>query len=243
VSSKSKDGLRPTLAALRFRVGQLVRRPADDVWGMILIVVSLLIWLSFLGLAGPAGAAMQSALHLLFGAWRYAVPVAAAAVGVGLIAGKREDGAKTVAGAFTVFIGSLALFHLLTGSLSLATSIDLVKTRGGAAGALIAFPLRRLFGYWGAFLILAAVVAGGVLIVARTSVREMAIGVSDLVYRVTGFARSLRTPRPAPIAVPSRAKHLAPSMSGPNRRPSPSRRYQDLPTQAATSFLRLSSWP
>jgi S-DNA-T family DNA segregation ATPase FtsK/SpoIIIE len=158
---------------------------------------------------------MQSTLHLLFGAWRYAVPVAAAAVGVGLIAGKPEDGAKTVAGAFTVFIGSLALFHLLTGSLSLATSIDLVKTRGGAAGALIAFPLRRLFGYWGAFLILAAVVAAGVLIVARTSVKETAMGISDLVYRVTGFARSLRAPRPAPVAVTSRAKHLSAAPSKP----------------------------
>ena len=41
------------------------------------------------------------------------------------------------------------MFHLLTGSVALAGNVDQVQDSGGVAGALIAFPLRRLIGFWG----------------------------------------------------------------------------------------------
>ena len=111
--------------------------------------------LGFLGLAGPVGGGIADGLHLLFGLWRFLVPAVMAAIGVGLIAGRPRQGAgRVVIGAVAVFFASLALFHLFTGALALLPSIEAVKARGGAVGALIAYPLRRLLGSWGAFVLL-----------------------------------------------------------------------------------------
>jgi hypothetical protein len=172
-----KPGRRPErrLSLGAFRIGLRARlgRQADDVWGLVLIVVGLIVGLAFLGEAGPLGAFFDQTLRFLFGVWGYVVPVFLMAVGASLIVGRPRDGAgRLVIGWSLVFIAGLALFHLLTGAISLAASIDGVRRRGGAVGAVIAFPLRRMIGTWGAGVVLSAGVAAGVLIASRTKVRE-----------------------------------------------------------------------
>jgi S-DNA-T family DNA segregation ATPase FtsK/SpoIIIE len=143
-----------------------------------------------------------------------------------MILGKPRDGAKRlVIGSLITFIGSLALFHLMTGAVALAPSIELVEERGGAVGSLIAFPMRRILGTWGAFVVLASAMGMGVLIMTQTSVRELAAGIVDI-YR---SARSLAATAVAGARV-ERAGHVEDrivkppaSSRGRHERPKPSR--------------------
>ena len=128
------------LAALRERFRSGFGRHAQDVWGVLLLVGGILLGLAAFGLAGPFGSLVDSGLRLLFGVWALVVPVVLVILGVTLILSTphREQG-RLAAGFGVTFVASLALFHLMTGSVSLAASLDLVKERGGAIGSLIAF--------------------------------------------------------------------------------------------------------
>ncbi|MGQ0847840.1 MAG: DNA translocase FtsK 4TM domain-containing protein [Actinomycetota bacterium] len=203
-------GWRQKLAALRNRIRQHLGRQTDDVWGMALVVLGILILLGFFGLAGPFGKAVKDGSRLLFGLWRFLVPIGMIGIGAGLIVGKPRQGAgRAVSGAVTTFIGSLATFHLLTGAVALAPNLELVQQRGGAVGALLAFPLRRILGTWGAFVVLAAVMAVGVLLLTRTSIKELAAGAGHVIRSLRAFAREVGVRSNAPP--PARARHLVAS--------------------------------
>ena len=158
----------------RERIRERLGRQTDDVWGLVLIVAGLLVALSFFGLSGPVGAGVSGAIIFLFGTWAYAVPVVLAVIGVTLVGiFPRLEVGRVVTGAVIVFLGTLAMFHLLTGSVALAGNVDQVQESGGVVGALIAFPLRRLIGFWGALLVLFAVIAAGTLVLTRSTVRDV----------------------------------------------------------------------
>ena len=197
VSSKqkkktSKKSFAQRLAAVRDWIRNTLGRQTDDVWGLVLVVLAILTALAFLELAGPVGDGFDSGSRVLFGVWRFALPVSLAGVGLALIIGKPREGARRlVVGGITTFIGTLALFHLLTGAVAFRSSIELVQDRGGAVGSLIAFPLRRILGHWGAFVVLASGIGMGVLIMTRTSVRELFHGVADLAKNLREMAREV----------------------------------------------------
>lgn len=212
----SRGGATATLASVRNFLRDRLGGQADDVWGLILLVAATLVTLSFFGQAGPVGRGIDVGLTWLFGVWSYAIPPLLIAVGLVLALGRRSDGTGRLAlGAGAVFVGSLAMFHLLTGAVSLAANVDLVEQRGGAVGALLAFPLRRMLGTWGAFVILAAVIAMGVLVVTRTTVRELVLAFGEIFSGMRKLAASVRVTGPArqPVveARPRRqARHVAP---------------------------------
>ena len=162
------------LRASRERIRERLGRQTDDVWGVVLIVAALLVALSFVGLSGPVGGAVSGAAIFLFGTWAFAVPVVLAIIGLALVGlFPRLEVGRVVTGVILLFLSTLAMFHLLTGSVALAGNIDQVQESGGVIGALLAFPLRRLIGYWGAFLVLSAVIATGSLILTRSTVRDV----------------------------------------------------------------------
>ena len=215
-----------TLAATRDYVRNTLGRQTDDVWGLILIVMAIIVTLAFLDLAGPFGSGIATSSLFLFGVWRFVVPLALLGIGLALIIGKPREGARRlVIGGVATFIGSLALFHLLTGAVALEPNLDLVKDRGGAVGAVIAFPMRRVLGTWGAFVVLASVLGMGVLVMTRTSVRELFLGIGDMWKSFRSFAISafpgestapvvhVAAGEPA-ISVP-RGKHQRPKQSRP----------------------------
>ena len=187
---------------IRFGIG----RQADDIWGLILIVLGIVITLGFFDRAGPVGRWIIATLQFLAGVWAFGVPIVLATLGAALVVGRhRDDYGRVAFGAFLAFAGSLALFHLLTGSVALAQSVDLVMDRGGALGSLISFPMRRLLGFWGAFVIISAVTAIGILIMTRTSVREVATAAADVTsntYKYLVARRAARQARPAPHRAP-----------------------------------------
>jgi S-DNA-T family DNA segregation ATPase FtsK/SpoIIIE len=210
------------LARLRAFVRETLGRQADDVWGVVLLVFAALMGLGFIGQAGPVGRGIVSVLQLLFGLWSIVFPIALAGLGIVLIIGKhRDDYGRLTIGLVTAFIGSLSLFHLLTGTLPLWPDVEPVMERGGAVGSLLSFPLRRLIGYWGAFLVLTAVTSLGVLILSKATVRQLFIALGEIVRAVRLWARSLRMQvRPARHARPATAGAHRPN-AAPQQSPTP----------------------
>ncbi|MDP8959922.1 MAG: DNA translocase FtsK [Actinomycetota bacterium] len=192
------------LGALRHRWRSRLGRQADDVWGLVLVVISVLMTLAFFGLAGPVGHAVAATLRLLFGLWALGVPLAFAGLGVVLILGRPHgDYARLPLGVALAFVGSLALFHLMTGTVSLAHGLGTVMGRGGAVGSLLAFPLRRVLGLWGAFVVLVAVTGIGVLVITRTSVRQAAGAAVEMTSALRAWARGVRAAQtPSPSSSP-----------------------------------------
>jgi S-DNA-T family DNA segregation ATPase FtsK/SpoIIIE len=230
-----KSTIRQKLVAVRSSVRGTLGRQTDDVWGLFLVVLAILVLLAFVDLAGPVGKGMAKGSRLLFGIWRFGVPVALAGIGVAMIVGKPKDGAKRlVIGGVVTFVGSLALFHLMTGAVALAPNIELVKERGGAVGSLIAFPLRRILGVWGAFVVLTSAMGMGVLIMTQTSVRDLALGIADLFRSTRSFARTafmgVAVPRAA--HTPDRLVQPAQSSRGRHERPKSSRPRPTTPKEA-----------
>jgi S-DNA-T family DNA segregation ATPase FtsK/SpoIIIE len=216
------------------------------------VVFSILIVLAFFDLAGPVGEGFDRGSRFLFGIWRYAVPVVLTSIGVALIMGKPSDGARRIViGGITTFVGTLALFHLLTGAVSLRPNIELVQERGGAVGALIAFPLRRILGIWGAFVVLAATVGTGVLIITRTSVRELSHGFAEMWLETRRMARTaLMSGEPVgtwpvvhqPTPVKPRGRHERPKKPGPKPEPTPPKPMEKSPKPVPTVDLARSEY-
>jgi S-DNA-T family DNA segregation ATPase FtsK/SpoIIIE len=184
------------LATIRERIRNGFGRHTDDLWGAVLIVAGILVGLSFFDLAGPLGSAIVAGLSLSFGIWGYGV--APALLGLGtllLVTRHRDEYRRVVLGFLVTFAASLGMFHLMTGTVSLASSLDMVRDRGGAVGSIIAFPLRRLIGFWGAFVVLLTFVSLGVLLMTRTTVREALRAMHDTVGAAWGRLRSRRQRR------------------------------------------------
>jgi S-DNA-T family DNA segregation ATPase FtsK/SpoIIIE len=170
-------------------------------------------------------------MRVLFGVWGYVVGGAFVVLGVALILSSPRNDYGRIAGGFAItFLGSLALFHLMTGAVSLAESVDAVKERGGAVGSLVAFPLRRVIGFWGAFVVLTAVTALGVLVVTRTTIQDVlstvGMGFRHLWARLRG-----RRPRPT-VAVRTDGAPAPAADPGPRHRPPPEPRDDPEPRPA-----------
>ncbi len=234
-------------ARLRAAVRERIGRQADDVWGLVLLVASAVLFLGFLGLAGPFGRLFTPGLKILFGAWAVFVPAAMAVVGLTLVFGRagREHSHVTL-GLVVLFFGTLALFHLLTGTIPLAEGVDRVTTRGGVVGSLSSYPMRRLVGLWGSLIVLFTVISVGVMLATRTTVREVAIAVGDVgrwlrfqVVRLWGLRRRRRTLSPAPaVAAPAvaEARPVAtnrPASTKPKSAPAKTRPSTEAKKQAA----------
>lgn len=201
----TSPGLRQRLAGFRSRMRESLGRQTDDVWGLVLIVLAVLFALAFLGMAGPVGSGMETTSKFLFGIWRFAVPVALVVIGVVMITGRPREGSRPIViGGLMTFLGTLAMFHLLTGAIALRPNIDLVQERGGAVGAIIAYPLRRVLGQWGAGVVLVALISIGVLVTTRTTVKQLFQGFAHMFRTAKNFARSTLFeggPAPAPTLV------------------------------------------
>ncbi len=218
-------------AALRERLG----RQTDDVWGLVLLVASAVLFLGFLGLAGPFGRLFVPGLRILFGVWAVFVPVAMTVVGLTLVFGRASREVSHIPlGLAVVFFGTLALFHLLTGTIPLAEGVDRVTTRGGVVGSLASYPLRRLIGLWGALIVVFTSISVGVMLATRTTVREVAVAVADLWrwlrFQVVRLWRARRRPvpvsasaAPPPVADPKPPAADRPAAAKPKSAPAKTR--------------------
>jgi S-DNA-T family DNA segregation ATPase FtsK/SpoIIIE len=153
--------------------------PAHDVWGMVLLLAAGLAGLGIYGdLTGPAGRWFSRWSGDAVGLGRFALPVALAVVGVGLVRARPGWGsrcARSAGGSFLVLCGLCGLCQLGKGPKQLKHLTDhlgAVRAAGGLLGVAVGVPLRSSLALWGAGFILVALVLVGVLVITSTTVRE-----------------------------------------------------------------------
>ncbi|MDJ0924754.1 MAG: DNA translocase FtsK 4TM domain-containing protein [Acidimicrobiia bacterium] len=212
-NKRQRVGISDALKGMKTRMRTRLGRHTDDVWGVGLIIVAAILMLSFFGLAGPVGSWVATGMRFVFGLWAFFVPWIFAVIGLAMISTMpRADYGRITIGLIVLFLSSMALFHLLTGTVSLAESVDLVVERGGAVGSLIAFPLRRLIGFWGAFVVLVAVTAISSLILTKATIRDVGLSILNMMRRTKRLFT--RRPKEESVAVPQ-AMELPPPAEQP----------------------------
>ena len=233
--SKATPGTRPAAPARRSSTGGGSKRPVrrsgpsrprlnlsfgghgHDVAGLALVAAALVAALGVYGdLAGPAGRALSRGGATVVGRGRYVLPVALAAVGLVLLVRRpREDAGRLAVGSALLTVSGAGLLHLVSGSPSMDAPLAELRGAGGVLGGVVAQPLRGVLAAGGAAVVLLAVGGVGVLVVARTSVREVAGHLQGLARRVaSALARALRTLTDGPStggSGPSDAASHAPS--------------------------------
>ncbi|MEX2322871.1 MAG: DNA translocase FtsK [Acidimicrobiia bacterium] len=216
---------RPSRLAATWRwVRTLFSRLTDDLWGIILGISGLLLILAHIGLAGPFGSSAASGTRFLFGQWTHAVgPSLITLGGMLVMVAERPRFKRQATGLIVAFVTTLGMFHLMTGALPLSGPIDAVVARGGAVGSLIAFPLWRFIGFWGALVVLLSFLAFGVTLVVGATMRDAA---REAAVRVRVLWRRVRRRRPAPVV---QVRHTAP----PRPRGAPAAPAADAPASAA----------
>ena len=187
VPQGSRGEPRESLLALlyeRLRYG--IGRQAHHLIGLALALAGVVVALAFVQAAGPLGQHMLDGLRLLLGMWVYLSPLVLLGLGGTLLLGRSTEGYRRILfGALVWLVGLVGLFHLMTGNPALAAGTEGVKQSGGVIGSLVAFPLERTLGFWGAFVVLAAVLSGGVMIAMRASIGEVLVASGELsVYTV-----------------------------------------------------------
>ena len=218
--AESRESI-PALLYERLRFG--IGRQAHHLIGLGLALAGVVVALAFFQSAGPLGRHMLDGLRLLLGMWVYLSPLVLVGLGGALLLGRATDGhRRLVFGVLVWLVGLVGLFHLMTGNPALASGTEGVKQSGGVIGSLVAFPLERTLGFWGAFVVLVVVASGGVMITMRTSIGEVLVASGELsIYtvrvirarlsaaraRFAGIARGLeqrRRTRPAEVSRPRR---------------------------------------
>ena len=250
----------PVRDVLRRGANEAMGEQRHEFIGLGLIFLGLLLSLAvYLRVAGPVGSGIADALGWTVGLGRSVVPVACIVAGVALIR-RRHTGDETrlVIGWTFIAVAVLGLMHLARGADHLTASLGLLQDAGGWVGAVIAQPLRKLIADAGAFIVLLCVLAWGVMLVTRSSVRDVA---STLVAAVKGVtspvgsaarraygevstlqsertAEHLRSPAPALYDAdrdatgahpPLTAPPTGPAMDGPDPKPAKGRKASAKP--------------
>ena len=181
--------------ASRARLNLTFGGHGHDVAGLALVAAALVAALGVYGdLAGPAGRALSRGGATAVGRGRYVLPVALAALGLVLLVRRpREDAGRLAVGSALLAVSGAGILHLLSGSPSMDAPLAELRGAGGVLGGVVAEPLRGVLAAGGAAVVLLAVGGVGVLVVARTSVREVAGHLQGVARRLGPvLARALR---------------------------------------------------
>jgi uncharacterized membrane protein len=149
-------------------------RQADDVWGLILVVVGLLTALGiFFNRTGIFGRAVRFVTSALLGRGSIGVPLAFIAVGWVLIRGRSHEEPIPVAiGSIFLIVSGAGLLHVRHDSLPWSTPVAVLRQGGGLLGMAVAEPLERVVAIWGTVIILSVLFLIGCLILLRMRVRD-----------------------------------------------------------------------
>ncbi|MCL5292252.1 MAG: DNA translocase FtsK [Actinobacteria bacterium] len=122
--------------------------------------------------SGFVGTLLDGGLQWLTGAGRYLIPPAMIAFGlIYLLRRNKTDFRVVGAGAIITFVSVLALFALQAPENKLFDQ-SVFEAYGGFAGASLAYVARALFGLAGAYVVLLAALAAGLVVTTRVSIVE-----------------------------------------------------------------------
>lgn len=125
---------------------------------IVLLAAGVLLFLALFGAAGPVGAAVFTASYAVVGAGAFLLPVALVLVGVYAGFKKPVLAPLTTSGIVVISASALAFAGLFPGTR--------FGNLGGAVGAWVGAALAGFFGFWGALVLLVAVIAIGFAIVS-----------------------------------------------------------------------------
>lgn len=155
-----------------------------------MLLLSLFSTLFLVGAGGPIGEVVKGGYTYVLGRWAPLGPLALLGMGLVLVLGKPDISKRRLFfGVALFFASTLGLFHLLTGALPLASGVEAIADRGGAVGALTAFPLQRVMGPSASFAIFVVGVTASVLVVTRTSLKEFLLAWVDVVKLARSWTR------------------------------------------------------
>jgi len=134
------------------------------IWVVILFAFAILSFLSFFDLAGLFGEYSKAVLILAFGWGAYLFPVLLIAIGALLLKGAWYSFSKwELLGVFLLFLSILGIMHHMPGFEDPVTAVS-QGAGGGYFGFGVVYPLARFVGYWGAWVVLAVLLAVGILL-------------------------------------------------------------------------------
>jgi DNA segregation ATPase FtsK/SpoIIIE, S-DNA-T family len=227
---KPARGRRPPKA--RAGLSRLIGGQADDVWGLLLLLVAVLVALGVYsrGLAGPAGRAVDRGAADLVGWGRLLLPLLIAGVGWVLIrevhprrTPPRPPEERAVRPPIRVSVGAVVIVLGVAGLAHLAHPADhwdgvvaRLRSAGGLVGMGVAGPVRAGLGSWGSGLVLAVIVLIGLLVLTGTSARQALAGTGAAVGFIgRGGSRVVRWVAAAPDrAERRRARYRHPATPG-----------------------------
>ena len=171
-------------------------RQADDVWGLVLVVLGLLTALGiFFNRTGVFGRAVRFVTSAVLGRGSIGVPLAFLAVGWVLIRGRSHEEPVPVAiGSAFLIVSGAGLLHVRHDSLPWSTPVSVLRQGGGLLGMAVAEPLERVVATWGTVIILSVLFLIGCLILLRMRVRDAYFATANGMVPVRDVAgRGLRS--------------------------------------------------
>jgi DNA segregation ATPase FtsK/SpoIIIE, S-DNA-T family len=133
--------------------------------GVLLILFSIIVILSFVNQAGKAGAATLSGLRWVFGYPSYVTPLLFIYIGWRLVRPNREPLDKwRIVGITLLVVGVLGSFHLIGVSPDVALQVAYEGRGGGFLGFMLSYPLSAaISGIASTLIFIAAVLIGGIM--------------------------------------------------------------------------------
>ncbi|HUQ62644.1 MAG TPA: DNA translocase FtsK [Acidimicrobiales bacterium] len=168
----------------------------QDIAGLVLVMVGLVAGLGVYGdWAGPVGRGLNRGIATAVGSGRVIVPVALIVLGAVLVLRRpREHPAALAVGSGLAVVAGAGLLSLAKGSPSLDAPVGALRDAGGVIGAAAASPLQAAVATGGAAVVLATVLALGLVIAAHLDLRQILSGMGRAMrWTGTAAARWWRT--------------------------------------------------
>ncbi len=159
-------------------------RNLREIYGVIFITLAVLLLLAFFFEAlGPVGRWLDLFFAYLLGGVRFVVPFILLLVGLALLLGRLGDVATgeeggwrvtwvELAGTAIMVIAVCALLHLRVGNPEVMFTRANLESGGGLVGAVIAWPLVKLFSRAGAYVLVIAMLVVGFLLLTGLAVSQ-----------------------------------------------------------------------
>ncbi|MXZ07506.1 MAG: DNA translocase FtsK [Acidimicrobiia bacterium] len=182
---------RSIFGILKQRLGSGLGKQVHHLIGLGMVLLGVIAGLALVNAAGPIGQGLVDGIRWLVGWWVFILPAILFGVGLTLLLGEESYAySSTLFGVGAQLFGLVGLFHLMTGNPAFADGADRFQESGGSLGALVAYPMERMLGFWGAVVMLVVIVSGGAIVTVLASIREVLVSSGRMVANALGKIRA-----------------------------------------------------
>lgn len=191
-STAARRRTAPRPAPVRHTLFDGLEGRGADLSGLFLIVVGILAALGiYAGTSGLLGEGINDFFGWGIGVFRYLAPPALIAAGLAVIRRAGEPHQLLprwiVGGAITLF-ATVGLVHLAGDSPSWGSTVEAFSDAGGVLGLFVGGPLQAIAGFWGALLILLALLIGGLTVSTGMPLKAIIDGTASKARPLAGAA-------------------------------------------------------